>query len=486
MRNVWILGLAVACSGGDDDGTTEPTETGTSTPTGSDTGTTSPGVELEPFVDGSRLKAVYREAGGEAPRLDHWWDSSLQTPCVPRMDEAFDLRCLPRAGASLVYLDEACTEAGYEVSSCEDAPPSHVATSRRERCVGPTRASAFEVGKAVVVDTIYLSGSCERVDLGRDVTVRRLTPVADSAFVALTPRHVALDGGLGVRVLEGDDGSSQVFDLVATGPDQVCQAVMLGEDFDEYCLHGDLAYDFGRLYADATCEGDNVAYTIGADACDPPTHVLGQEFDETCQRNVTRLRAIGPAVAEAYQGSPDACSPAIDDRHTHYEVGEPVDNTLPPLTTAAFGDGRMRTPHYVTPAGQPLVPSFPGWFDETLGAPCLALETETHGTRCLPAIAIDLEEPELYADATCTEPVVRSLDEPCGQEDVPVLYGIRAAEECGFGPLRDVRRVGARHEGPVYREDGDCVLHEQADVVYHLVGEAAPLEDYAEIASRGG
>jgi len=486
MSHLWLLGWIATSGCGGANRPTGPQETGTTTDTGPTTEIGTATGEVEPFVDGERLKAVYLEANGEAPILQHWWDTELEAACRPTMDATFALRCLPDSAATLVYLDEDCTEPAYEAPSCDDPVPSHVRVSLPERCIGPSRAAGYAVGDAVVASRAYSllgDGRCLRVDRGEDVTFRRLAPVDDATFVAFTGRHVPLDGGLGVRVLDGDDGASQVYDLVATGPDQVCHPVELGPDHDLFCLHGDFAYDFGNLYADATCEAGAIAYSIGAEACDPPSHALVARLDGTCGLGTT-LHAIGAEVTTAHQGSPAECVPARFGS-TYYAVGDAVDNTLPPLPTAPSGDGRLRVMAYATPGGRPLVSSGDGWFDEALGASCSARDTETHETVCLPDHFLEFAGRGSFADAACTEPLLPWSDDPCAGP-VPDLFATLPPAECGLAPIDQVRSVGARHDGPVYWSEGvSCIQRRDPGVAYYALGQTMDLGVYAAVRIVG-
>lgn len=482
MRHLWwIVALGIGCSGGSKDG--DPTA-----PTGStgtdDTGGPTAGVEA-PFTDGARLTAIRDEADGEAAILVGWWDAERQITCRPTMDVDFSLRCLPDHTVAPVYLDEACTEPATEVPVCDELP-DYVLGGLPDRCVGPTRGEPYAVGDLVEVTEIYLPGSCDKISLGEQTAYRRLTRVAGDQFVAYTERHVAADGGLGVRVLDGGDGSSQIYDLVSTGPDQVCHAVVLGEDAAQYCLHGEITYDYGAYHADAACETGGVAYGIGAAECDPPTHALVYEIQAgECPSFVGTLHAVGSATTDVYRGTPDACSPA-GDSVSYYEVGDAVANDLPPLRIEPVGAGRMRALQYVTPSGQGLVTPVRSWYDATLDVTCSEYATQSHGRRCLPEVDVVTEGSGRFADAACTVPLVQVYDGPCATGAVPPLYASRPASECSDAPIRDVRAVGERYEGTVYLDNGvSCTVNEPPDYVYYSVGAPVALDEHAPITTVG-
>lgn len=475
----------VACTG---DGTASDATDATDGFTDSDTGT-SVVKSLAPFGSGTRLQAATLDGGGaDAQIFQHWVDTELGVDCAVAFDGDGIPRCMPTDFGQFVYADDACTEPLLAWRTCDkDAePPALVSSSLPDRCIGERSAAAYQIGTSVKRTHVYEGRDCTRTELEspRDYFQATLRPSSD--FVSFTRRTVPVGDGLGVEVLETAGGAHLLSNTIALEPGQVCFPIHLGKEGTERCLHGDFAYDFGGLHTSKTCEGDSLAYTIGAARCDPPAYALSYGPRGACELWTAGLATIGDSVewSEVYAQRGDQCVAAVEDSRAYYEVGGGVsDDAIPALEVAPFGTSRLRPRMYTTSSGDPLVPIGSDWWDETLGKDCVAYSTSSDGMRCLPELWLADPRFGTFADASCTQRVMSQSTDPCFGSDLPELFGVTTGAECGDQAIEEIRSVGAEHTGDVWRKSGEsCTpLTPGEATAYHRVGDLVPLSDYARI-----
>lgn len=485
----WMWGLCglLACSGDgatdDPSVTDEATDVGTGTGTGGDTGTSSTLPSL--FQSGTRLQAAYRDGGPGARLFTAWQDTELGMDCFVRQIEPGRWACLPTYLASIVYLDEACTQPAFQWESCgSKAPGAYVMSGSGDSCAPGSSDLAYEVGASVVQDHVYAAGSCDRLDFFEDRTFYRATARPTSDFVSFTAEHLPVGDGLGVRNLVGADGSSQITAMINTEHDQVCRSQTLGKDYAPYCLHGDAAYHFGTRHSDAGCTQGDVAHSFGTGTCDPPAYALTYETEPTCNYRYAVLHELGESLdpSSVYSGSPGACFPAPDTQ-SYWAVGDPAGDVLPALTERYLGDGRLQLATWTTASGDPLTPAAFRWYDTSLGIVCGVYDTKSHGARCLPSVFQAHAGFGEFADAACTERVMRWPSDPCLAQEPPTLAALYEADGCTSWPLYDLREIGALHEGTVYYSGGtkSCKPIERKGDVFYRFGKSVSAAVYAPL-----
>lgn len=498
MRYGWVFGLTILGCSGDggqtDAGTTpssdatdvEVTDGSTDTETGTDTGTS---VErLPPFESGSRLTAVFWDAGEDAEVLSHFNDSSLEIDCEIARGGDGDLRCFPNVFVNVVYLDDACTEPAFYWEPCNGPTPPEQVIGAAPSCGDARSGVPYETGEIVMQDFAY-DASCTRLDFGKVRTYYRAVERPVSDYVSFTQQDVAVAEGIGVRQLQGTDGSSVLTSPVSMAEEQRCTPISLGVDFDLFCMPGERANDIGRSHTDASCKNGDLAFTFTAATCEPPTYVLSQELHPTCDINYWELHLAGDLVPQedVYWGRPGGCFPSTQQR-TFFEVGALAGDVLSPIGTTEVGAGRLQAEYWSTSSDAPVLPVGAQWVDSTLGLSCTPMETEA-GTKCLPKTVsrpVDSSSATYFADPACkTMPLAYHYETSCLAVEPPRLVAEYEPGLCGTpGPLQNVRSVGTQHTGPVYVTFGvDCDPLEPAkEEKFFVIGTPVSLSDYATLA----
>jgi len=217
-----------------------------------------------PFESGSRLRAVYQDGGDGAVMLTGWRDLELDVSCFFTKAEDDVQRCLPTQGAGILFLDSGCTERATSWNTaCADLP-RYLHAGSFSACAEGFRVGGFEVEPDTEqeVDTIWTleaDGTCREQPIGEGTqTVVRVTALPPERFVGATPRHVEIGGGLGVEVLETEDGASAIGSLYLTADDRPCQAFDL-DPSETVCLAGTIAYSFFDTHTDPECSNGDVA-----------------------------------------------------------------------------------------------------------------------------------------------------------------------------------------------------------------------------------
>lgn len=452
-----------------------------------------PPLPEDPFGSGTRLRAVYLDAGQGAVRLQHWYDTELDIDCRFAHDAAWQPRCTPNQGANIDgYLDSDCTQPVMSAWVCGETEPV-VSAALPERCAGAlARVSAFDVGDAQSIATLYRIDDGECVadfDPDPQEMFHPLTQLADDMFVAADVVDYPVDGALGVRTLESEDGAFEKLEPANIDEGVNCDALSIGGELR--CVSANLAYDFGDLHPDSGCSDDPVAYSVFAAHCGDATVVIRSEPNgEQCDPFDSTFREVDGEVDEVYD-STNACMPASRGPNARYwSIGNELPASHAPLIVETYvGGGRGQTIDFAAPNDAFIARGF-RWRDAMLDVDCGPVDAEDGTRRCLPdvGLATVLEgDGGLFADAGCTdEPLATYRSNICDPQP-PTLVATFSSDSqpCAAFDLMDVADVGAAHSADVYRFDangGGCTLYMPGeDEEVYEVGSSQGLDSLVEI-----
>jgi hypothetical protein len=138
-----------ASSAGEEE-TTPPVETS------GEEGTTAP---AEPYVSGSRVRAVFIVGDDGSKMLHSWWDNQRKETCGWRLVQNGDFRCLPAmAVAGYIFADAACTRlVSSWTLNCQDVPDLLSVTRTETTPCGTTYSETIHTRGAEWTGDIYVS-----------------------------------------------------------------------------------------------------------------------------------------------------------------------------------------------------------------------------------------------------------------------------------------------------------------------------------------
>ncbi len=416
------------------------------------------------FRSGSRLLAeVYRDA--DRPLLlREIWDADLQGPCD--MLDATDgqLRCLPRGhGYDQLYSTPDCTGEPVFVawSSCS-APLSMIRGEPQGMCGDVTHAVYEAVPSDVDAAALYIGGAdyCEPAGVRSGLAYTRGAVVEPGAFVAAQRGVETNPDGLGVEVLEGEDGSRFVRQL----HDEVwgnCWPRPMDGDGTERCVTNDVAYheSFGWWFGDDGCSATPLAYGYTKECGGTPELVLEVLLGEGAPRY--GLSTLGTEITEGnvYSGV-DEClaSPVAELPWSLFEIGDPLpDDTVPALVRTHDGGAGLRVHWYTAPTGEHLIPVTESPLSDDALGPCYPMPRGDGTYRCVPSSVVGAGGID-YADPACTQPIMAfGSSEVGGVPSWAIGYESGDCADGGEPESIQVWAVGEPYAGPIYYGgDGYC------------------------------
>ncbi|MCH9687417.1 MAG: hypothetical protein K0V04_38640 [Deltaproteobacteria bacterium] len=454
-------GSAGASSGEDEStstGAVDGTETDAPPPSGPDA--------FDPhFRSGSRLQAeVFRDESGPLT-LHDVWDASLQTPCDFLVASDGVERCLPRTlDYTPMFTTPDCSGPPVYVSWSPCAQPPSMIVGPTEGACGAGAVEVYEAVEAPLpTEPLYIGGDgyCDATGAVADgqafVRGGRVDP---AEFVAVERRVELNADGLGVEVVEGDEGSRFVA-AMANADETRCAARTMVSDEAERCVTMQVAYheSFDWWFGDDGCEAEPLAYGYTKGCDQPPDLVLEVELGKGSPRY--SLATLGEELTEGsvYSGAPGEClaSPLSEVPWSIFRIGEPLPDDTAPLVVREVEPGPgMGLNWYRAETGEHLrpVPDAP-LHDDAVG-PCLPQPRGDGTFLCVPASAVGAGEVD-YVDPGCTEPVMAFgpdfVDKP---PSFAVEWGPGECAEGGSGIVA-VWSTANAYAGPFYYgEPGAC------------------------------
>jgi hypothetical protein len=469
-------------------GTTSPTAGSTSSGAGSGGGggggaggggATWP--DGEPFGGGDRLAVRMYDGGGDARYFVSFVDTELGAPCefFPTVNDG--LRCMP-LGSQLVYADADCTEPLLLVFDCVAQPAYGAAIADIGACESGVTA-LYRGGGAVDVDTVYFDTgeACSPQEPAAPVVSAEVVDLR--TLVSATIEDEPFDDVLGARVLRADDGSFYVTSF--TDGDRLCSPSRV--DGAMRCTDAYPAMTSATLFADETCEDDDIAFSFPSACSPPPAYAIAYATaDDPCGTE-PRAHELGGPLEAAYTNQNEACEEVVDDAD-FATLGAPL--ALPELEPIERGSGRLRATFWGREAGI-VVPFGISFHDTELDVECFPLAAPGGTLRCVPTYNVTNG---FYADEDCTEPLlvhVPPSPEPPGSgcvDSEPSRFFVRYDLEdvgCSYVGL-DVWERGAPHDGDRFIDYGDgCELSQdefgRAFEVANVVSiEASPIVEVVD------
>lgn len=384
-----------------------------------------PPTESEtPIESGTRLVGQrVVSADGRASALVRLFDTALDEPCDLSSygEPEGSVRCRPRASATIVYLDDECTEPFVETARTDRA---WVVAEERVRLgarLSPQPTARYRS---------FARGYCEAEPLPPAAPVYALAEVADPSELA-RGRLVVDDSDprLSITRFVGDDGSHFVHTIVDRTSGEVC--VPGTTDAGPRCRPdvGDLE-DEGLL--DERCE----RLAILDYGSTRVARVGGR--DDAIYRFETGYAA---PVRLGHRGAEGTCT--VEELHPGrrtLHVGTPYPETDWPRVTLAEGvsSSGLVASTAVLPSGERLVPlpriDRRALFDVD-GAPCGPVWVDGV-LRCLPASPFVFD---VFADARCTVPAWLSVDDTPPPSTLTILEGDEPLTGLPIGAVQTVR-----------------------------------------------
>jgi hypothetical protein len=420
---------------------------------------------------GRRLRAVVIELPSGERVFAGWYDEELDTRCSFTSLAGGGLQCVPQARQIFpVFSDSTCSTPVMR-APVDCALPEYVSTFGPLTCGGTEPfLVVYRPGEVIEGARVYERdrGECREVE--ETVAIRTLAPIDLGELVSATTELRGSGPLLAQRII-GADGSEQHGGLWDRSRDAACGTV--GAD-----LGSGTAAD--RLPCVPLASGNVIDAGLTCDeplavwpesACPRPEPELAtREVFDGCRVSEVQVFEVG-APASADFGP--ACDIGIP---TQAREVTRADDSVEWLTRELRGSGRVREQVWVNGdvAAGPLF-----LHDVELDVACRALDT-TDGLRCLPFTfhTFDLDEPEMYADAACTEPAAR---EPFFECQAPWIHGVVPAvgtcPEAGLIIGMVYQRGGELPAAFERDETGACVPSEETAFAL----EAFPPSSFAEL-----
>lgn len=415
------------------------------------------------FQSGTRLRARILDASDGAVRFLGWQDNKLNAPCAFHRAEDGRVRCVPEItqGASVAYLDAACTEP-VGVRRCGSQAEFVSAPSEQAACdPDETPYSMYRMGAPVSSATTYgkLGNTCiPNGPPGPGVELRELTPMPADRFEPAVIADEARADGLAVRVLRGEDGSRESVGMRDADLHVAC-AARKDPTNQLRCAPEVSAIGGGSFFEDASCTVPLLADISSKPGCPPPLFAADGNAVDACGDGWSAI-AVGKKASpgDVHQSAAGVCTQAafLPPDWAFYETGAPVDpTTLPELAEQQLGKGRLRVPVYAATDKRLLVQGH-GFIDTERGAPCVARPFTDGQTRCVPE---DVERFDLYADDACTTPLAAVPLVP-GCAKPPPKVGMMSAPPADLScasilVVAKLYELGGKWTGPtVYTKSG--------------------------------
>lgn len=472
--------------GGDIDGGSGGTDAfqdaGETRDSGSDAGVPGDPERFLPTVSGgARIKARVAQAEGAPPVFLGWYDEMLDVACEFTTASDGALRCLPLFPAGHVSGDLSMTCDGSSRVAIRTFPECELGrfALTGERRMGECfeRLAVVPLSELAEPPESHFSGSPDFCDGPRPNAGRAVLAYGDplpvEGFVSATERIVMTEDGIGVSLLEAEDGARLVYrthdvDLGLCGQRNVVGGVEACAPFETAPVGG------LNLYSDDACTVE--ATIIVEDPCrDAPS--VAEIFDLMPPIEPSVLRELAGPVDPVYRSTGAMCEVATDappERSVFAVLPNPP--SLRPLTVTPVGTGALRTLVKRTESGILLLPgqviptagrSFTeAFFVDEADVRCRPYRFGS-GLRCAP-VESTLEGFVAYADAACTIPLLypQGSRPASGAPTVGLVLGDNACEPSS-GSVQGVRlrvlesawMVDGPYTGPAYRErDGSCRL----------------------------
>jgi hypothetical protein len=340
-------------------------------------------------ASGSRLRRRYFEAAPLAYVSLDFWDNELEFSCKFERAPDGEWRCLPTKLDDVYFGDATCTAAVMFTTSdrCEDG-------------YGQERYSEIFYRRSEAPSTateLYYKdndGRCTRTYVDRTAWVAE--PMVDSSFQRGAQSMRDRADGLAVVVIDGDDGSRTIVDVVDTARGTSC-------DFEfepGRCVPDRRA--LASQFTNSACttrigesHSSNAPGILYVNVADAARCVTGHEYYE-----------VGPRITPSehfYMSSTGSCTPRTPSgSYTHYELAAPIPVTsLPSVDKNYEGSGELISARrYVDSAGRPLGATHVFW-DSRNNVECRPVQFEDGSYRCLPTNAAWLYDEE-FSGAGCT------------------------------------------------------------------------------------
>jgi hypothetical protein len=415
---------------GSDDG-----QSGGQTQTSGGTDTGGPDAE-EPFVSGSRLRAVVHrnDVGDEV--LWRWHDTELDLDCVLLPTGDGERRCLPFSFASIVYADPQCTEEAVALG-CDT--PEHVVRAGFACYEASLQYEVSQVGSAV--SEVYCldgGGQCQPCNA---TNAHRVTPVDIEQFAAATASLREFEDGLARIEVEGQDGSAQWIGPFDAKREAFCGVTNVEGAYA--CVSYHRASVAPNVHRDPSCQSGGVAVDAYGPDCDTPDAVVADGVVAT----------IGDELSDAdlYSGTgPDDCEAGAGYGPSLrlFEIVPAAADLFPAASIEMPGSGRLRPRMVHDGAGALVSVDSPSWYDEQLQSPCYATRSVEDTWVCAPAGYIPA--PTFFADAGCTTPLLRAATALTG------WWSLYETAQCN-ARVEAAVRFGSEYDGPVYdAREGGC------------------------------
>jgi hypothetical protein len=435
---------------GDDDGA----DTGDGADTdgagdGEDDGSTDGGepgpAELCTGASGERLRQIVRVHGDGTSESLGLRDTVLGFDCRFARDHEGTMRCLPSGPGPFgtqgyrIYSDPGCTDLLAAFSDLTSTPLV-VAFSEERDC--QTIHRYHELGAEVSYpeeSTAYVvnpeSGLCSAISVGspRDRYFRAAAEIGPERFMALT-ESVSSEGRLGVRVLEGDDGSrfcdrGVLFDAeLGAGP---CSAAE-GTDGVMRCLP--TSNDLVRVSTSSQCTG-SVEVTRARATCGLDRTYSRERVAPGCSAR-WQVRERGGQLDGTFHLDFEIACPLAPVGDTYHEIGPVAPPSDFPELREEVVDGGNRL-HRIDHVADGVRIDRGIWYDSELGARCAFPPAPTVSSRCLPGSGQTREAGigSYFTDPSCAGPriEVAVFHDPCGfggepryaRGDGSLIYSIR-------------------------------------------------------------
>ena len=437
---------------------TDPPLTQTDVPVDSDPvgDTDAPDTVVPTFQSGSRIQVAVWAWQGLAGSLASLHDTLLDVPCTLDVAQDGVWRCLPvRSAHDRVYADDACMVPLFFLpdDACHDSPYWSFPSPWTEACGVARRWEVFAL-QPVPTPAGVFDSQCAPASppSGQLYGLSPLTqpPVAPSTFVAFSATDVALPGGVGLRVMQGEDGTVLPQGVVDGGG--ACQ-VEAGWGDGAACVPVERAlHRDGRFFGADTCTEVPLGLEERIGRCEAPRVVVASTGG-----GITSVHeALGEHTGVVFDGQ-DACATEPDRGQVWIEGGDALPSqAFPQLEVREDGQGLLRRRQLVRDDGLALLP-VPGapfaWASD--GQPCDARLTVDGRFVCLPERFLDMVTGVTwFRDAACSQPVIQRA------AGGPSFGLIQGAYACGDDDARTVDRafrLGPAWSGTLYQQLGTCV-----------------------------
>lgn len=400
--------------------------------------TASPPSITGEWTSGSRLRARVERASDGTARFVGWHDGVLDVDCAFARDASGAIRCLPTTPLDGVYFDAACARRAQRFAACAGTAPHFatvsVGTTASDPCDATPLTTELEVhaldDSNVVTATYFYgpAGSCVAAMQPAARLVADLGPIDPSIFAAGTLAREPLAGRLEAEVVTTADGARQRVAVYDTVLARRCTPASAGFLSAAACLPWpSIGYaDVIPWRADASC-----THAIGhaASLACPAVAILRTTRNADGCGGRAELLGVGATVAQpVYEGRDASACRVVAERPSELfvELGGPLgESVLARTTDERVGHGDPQAV-LVSHEGTPLAQL--GWESAAHGA-CSPMTFVDGRTRCVP-LAVSVESPPYFADASCTEPLFG------GASCVDATVGVHTdtVEGCGEVP----------------------------------------------------